>query len=85
MALKLCHAPQTASRGGDMISVHAFKRWNHKKAEYDFPKFKRTADAIRACGGVIIPETEEKVASDKVDWSGRYDPTHLSSEIRGRG
>ena len=58
----------------NVVSVHAFKQWNHKKADYDFPKFKKTSDAIKACHGVIIPNTEEKVTPDKVDWLGRYDP-----------
>jgi hypothetical protein len=57
-----------------MISVYAFKQWNHQKAEYDFPKFKGTAEVIKARQGVIIPETEEKVTPDKLDWRGRYDP-----------
>ncbi len=57
-----------------MIIVHAFKRWNHTKAEYDFPKFKRTAEAIKARQFVIIPDTEEKVAAHMLDFQGRYDP-----------
>lgn len=57
-----------------MIKVHSFKRWNHEKAEYSYPKLKRTEAAIKARGGVIIPETEEKITSDKLDCRGRYDP-----------
>lgn len=60
-----------------MVKVHSFKRWNREKAEYSFPKLKRTEAAIEACGGVIIPETEEKIASDKLDWRGRYDPERI--------
>ncbi len=66
-----------------MIIVHAFKRWNYQKAEYDFPKFKATADAIKARRGVIIPETEEKVSADKLDWQGRYEPARWSTAKSG--
>jgi hypothetical protein len=64
-----------------MIKVHAFKRWNHEKAQYYFPKLKGTEAAIKACGGVIIPETEEKISPDKLDRRGRYDP-QLRLQIR---
>jgi hypothetical protein len=57
----------------ELISVHGFKQWNHKRAEYDFPTFKKTSDAITAGRGVIIPNTEEKVTRDKIDGLGRYD------------
>ena len=57
-----------------MISVHGFKRWNHDRAEYDYPKCKKTADGIRACHGVMIPRTEEWIDQYKLDWQGRYDP-----------
>ncbi len=64
-----------------MISVHAFKRWNHQKAEYQFPKFKRTAEAIKACRGVLISDTEEKVEAHKLDWQGRYDPARWTRDL----
>jgi hypothetical protein len=70
-----------------MISVHAFKRWNHTKAEYDFPKFKRTAESIKARQCVIIPDTEEKVSAHMLDFQGRYDPArwlHLRSCARAQ-
>jgi hypothetical protein len=57
-----------------VISVHAFKRWDHAKAGYCFPKFKATEAAIKARRGVIISGTEEKIAADQLDWQGRYDP-----------
>ncbi len=68
-----------------MIIVHAYKRWNHTKAEYDFPKFKRTAEAIKARQCVIISDTEEKVAAHQLDFQGRYDPAlwlNLKSGVR---
>ncbi len=57
-----------------MVSVHSYKRWDHTKAEYYFPKTKGTEAAIKACGGVIIIGTEEKVAPHQLDRRGQYDP-----------
>jgi hypothetical protein len=57
-----------------MITVHAFKRWNYGKGEYAYPKFKRTEKGIKACRGVLIPDTEERVEQFKLDFQGRYDP-----------
>lgn len=67
-----------------MIGVHSYKRWDHEKAEYYFPKVKRTEAAIKACGGVIIPGTEQRVTSEKLDLRGRYDPAHWHPASRIR-
>jgi hypothetical protein len=67
-----------------MISVHSYKRWDHAKAGYYFPKAKSTEAAIKACGGVIIPETEEKVAPHKVDRLGRYNPMQRKGISHGQ-
>ena len=63
-----------------MISVHSYKRWDHTKAEYYFPKVKRTEAAIRACGGVLILGTEEKVARSQLDPRGQCDPAQKSRQ-----
>jgi hypothetical protein len=67
-----------------MVVVHAFKRWNHQKAEYDFSKFKRTEDGIKACRGVLIPDTEEKIDQFKLDFQGRYDPKRWINTAEGQ-
>ncbi len=66
-----------------MVSVHAFKRWNHQKAEYHYPSVKMTEDGIKACRGVIIPETEEKVHRSQLDFIGRYVPEKGLAMRRG--
>jgi len=58
--------------------VHSYKRWNHGKAEYHFPKVKGTEAAIRARAGIVIPGTGERVSSEKLDWRGLYDPARWS-------
>jgi hypothetical protein len=65
-----------------MVSVHAFKRWNYGKDEYDYPKFKRSADAIKACRGVLIPDTEEWIDQFKLDFQGRYDPKRWVNDAK---
>jgi hypothetical protein len=67
-----------------MISVHSFKRWDHAKGEYYFPKFKATEAAIKARRGVIIPETEEKITADLLDWQGRYDASRRKGVSHGQ-
>jgi hypothetical protein len=70
-------------REQQMVSVHAFKRWNHKNGEYHYPSVKMTEDAIKACRGVIIPDTEEKVHRSQLDFIGRYVPEKALAMPRG--
>ncbi|MGB7125830.1 MAG: hypothetical protein WBD42_03250 [Methylovirgula sp.] len=65
-----------------MVSVHAFKRWNHQKGEYHYPSVKMTEDGIKACRGVIIPDTEEKVHRSHLDFVGRYVPEKGLATLR---
>lgn len=67
-----------------MISVHSFKRWDHAKAEYYFPKFKTTEAGIKARRGVLIVDTEEKISADRLDWQGRYFPAGRKGTSYGR-
>jgi hypothetical protein len=66
-----------------MTTVHAFKRWNHQKGEYHYPSVKMTEDGIKACRGLVIPDTEEKVHRSRLDFVGRYLPEKGSATSRG--
>ena len=69
------------------LATLAFDGPGQGEAEYDFPKFKRTAESIKARQCVIIPDTEEKVSAHMLDFQGRYDPArwlHLRSSARAQ-
>lgn len=67
-----------------MISVHSYKIWDHARAEYYFPKAKRTETAIMAGGGVIIPGTEEKIRPEQLNRRGQYDPVQRKGVSHGQ-
>jgi hypothetical protein len=63
-----------------MVDVHHFKVWNINTGDWEYPPYKRTAEAITELKGEIIPDTMQMVFRVMLDSEGRYFPNKREQE-----
>jgi hypothetical protein len=63
-----------------MIEVHHFKIRNPNNGDWEYPPYKRTAEAIAEANGEITPETMEIVFLSLLDSEGRHFPNEREQE-----
>jgi hypothetical protein len=63
-----------------MIDVHHFKVWNINTGDWEYPPYKRIAEAVAEAKGEITPETMEMVFLSMLDSEGRYFPQNFGSD-----
>jgi hypothetical protein len=63
-----------------MIDVHHYKVWNINTGDWEYPAYKRTAEAITELKGEIIPDTGQMVFRIMLDSQGRYFPNKREQE-----